>query len=87
VADEPLDGRDGEYIEEPAADEQGPLPRCTVCGRSKKPMGRSSPLEMSLCDDDCGGYRESPEPTCRWPGETTCGPGCPWGDEELRNGR
>ncbi len=63
---------------------QGRLPYCSVCGKSKKPMGRSAPLEMSLCDNDCQGYRKDPQATCRWPGELTCGPGCPWGgvDEE-----
>jgi hypothetical protein len=66
------------------ADPQGELPRCIVCWRSKKPMGRSSPLEMSLCDDDCHGYREDPQPTCRWPGELVCGPGCSWGEEVTR---
>jgi hypothetical protein len=49
---------------------------CADCGRSKKPIGRSSPLEMSLCDDECDGYRKDPYPDCRWPGEESCGPGC-----------
>jgi hypothetical protein len=51
---------------------------CAVCGRSKKPLGRSAPLEMGpgLCMDDCPGYRADPAPDCRWPGEEKCGPGC-----------
>jgi hypothetical protein len=58
---------------------QGPLPECAVCGRPKRPMGRYSPL-MEFCSYDCEGYREDPLPSCRWPGETVCGPGCPWGE-------
>ena len=45
---------------------------CTVCGRSKKPHGRSAPMAMAngLCDDDCPGYSQAPLPGCLWPGET-----------------
>ena len=45
---------------------------CTVCGRRKKPRGRSAPLEManSLCDFECPGYDQAPEPGELWPGET-----------------
>lgn len=45
---------------------------CTVCGLTKKPRGRSAPLEMagSLCDRDCPGYYEPPAPGDLWPGET-----------------
>ena len=52
--------------------EVGEIHRCDRCGRTKKPIGRSAPLEMAsgLCDDDCPGYRESPEPDSLWPGET-----------------
>lgn len=44
---------------------------CTVCRRTKKPIGRSASLEManSLCDDDCQGYRLDPQPSQLWPGE------------------
>jgi len=44
---------------------------CAVCGRRKKPIGRSAPLEMAngLCDDDCAGYRLGPRPGHLWPGE------------------
>lgn len=45
---------------------------CAVCHRSKKPLGRSAPLEMwnSLCDQECPGYMAVPWPGSLWPGET-----------------
>jgi hypothetical protein len=43
---------------------------CTVCGRTKKPHGRSAPLESSMCDSECPGYNQSPNPGDLWPGET-----------------
>jgi hypothetical protein len=45
---------------------------CTFCGRRKKPVGRSAPMEManSLCDNECPGYRQDPKPGQLWPGET-----------------
>lgn len=45
---------------------------CVLCRKYKKPIGRSGPMEMqsSLCDDDCGGYRQEPFPGSLWPGET-----------------
>ena len=45
---------------------------CVVCGRRKKPVGRSAPMEManSLCDQDCEGYYQEPKPGQLWPGET-----------------
>lgn len=45
---------------------------CTVCGLRKKPRGRSAPMEManSLCDHECPGYNQPPEPGELWPGET-----------------
>ena len=49
---------------------------CLRCDKAKKPLGRSAPLGMVMCDDDCPGYREHPKPDCRWPGEVSCGPGC-----------
>lgn len=39
------------------ADRVGVIVRCAVCGRSKKPIGRSGPLEASYCDEDCTGYQ------------------------------
>lgn len=44
--------------------------RCDVCGRAKKPIGRSAPVMASYCDDDCRGYRAEPKPGSLWPNET-----------------
>lgn len=57
--------------------------RCTVCDRSKAPIGRSVPLEMAagMCDASCLGYYRKPMPDCRWPGEWQCGPGCTYEPE------
>lgn len=45
---------------------------CTVCGRRKKPVGRSAPMAAygSLCESECPGYYEDPKPGELWPGET-----------------
>lgn len=43
---------------------------CTVCHRTKKPHGRSAPLGMRYCDEDCYGYTMDPLPGCLWPGES-----------------
>lgn len=45
---------------------------CAVCHLRKKPLGRSAPMEManSLCDHECPGYDQPPEPGDLWPGET-----------------
>lgn len=50
----------------------GKAVECTVCRRTKKPRGRSAPIEManSLCDYGCPGYDQSPEAGELWPGET-----------------
>lgn len=44
-------------------------PTCETCGLVKKPFGRSAPLEMRMCDDDCSGYRKEPRAGHLWPGE------------------
>lgn len=46
-------------------------PTCIVCGRRKKPRGRSAPLGManSLCDHGCPGYAQEPLVGHFWPGE------------------
>lgn len=46
-------------------------PRCDICGLTKKPIGRSAPLEMGngFCDDSCAGYRKDPRAGHLWPGE------------------
>jgi hypothetical protein len=43
---------------------------CTVCGFRKKPRGRSAPLGMAHCADDCPGYEQEPHVGSLWPGET-----------------
>jgi hypothetical protein len=51
--------------------EVGVAVTCTVCHLRKKPRGRSAPTEMenSLCNHECPGYYEPPEPGDLWPGE------------------
>lgn len=54
--------------------------RCAVCGKRKKPRGRSAPMGMVLCEPpflgpefgepSCHGYREPPLVGDLWPGET-----------------
>jgi len=51
------------------------MPVCIVCGRRKKPRGRSAPLETTYCDDDCSGYYLHEMPGHLWPGE--------WEDENA----
>lgn len=43
---------------------------CAVCGYTKKPIGRSAPLDMSYCDDGCLGYRRPPFVGSLWPDES-----------------
>jgi hypothetical protein len=45
---------------------------CNICKRTKRPVGRSAPVETSgsYCDDDCPGYRQEPLPGQLWPGES-----------------
>lgn len=47
------------------------MPHCDICGKSKKPRGRSAPLEMAngLCDHECPGYDAQPRAGHLWPGE------------------
>lgn len=49
------------------------LPICTVCHRSKKPVGRDAPLESYHCDSGCDGYRLEPHPGHLWPSESPRG--------------
>ena len=50
----------------------GEAVECVVCRKRKAPRGRSAPLEManSLCDWECPGYNQPPDPGDLWPGET-----------------
>jgi hypothetical protein len=53
--------------------------RCGECGRTKKPIGRSEPLGVSYCNDECHGYRNNPRPGSLWPGESEADFGYPVG--------
>lgn len=55
--------------------------QCAVCHTRKKPIGRSAPLEMYLCDEECPGYRDSPFVGSLWPGETEEEFGHPVGED------
>jgi len=59
--------------------------KCTVCGRTKKPVGRFAPREMAngLCDQDCPGFWEDPKPTDLWAGEKRSDFGYPVGWEDM----
>lgn len=43
---------------------------CAVCHRTKAPRGRSVPLGMSHCNNDCVGYQREPFSGSLWPGES-----------------
>lgn len=50
---------------------------CATCGRRKKPVGRSAPIGLSLCDYDCEGFYRSPRSGSLWPGESEADFGYP----------
>ncbi len=54
---------------------------CAVCGYDKKPIGRSAPMGLSYCDDDCPGYRAVPRPGSLWPRESEADFGYPVGPD------
>ena len=54
---------------------------CTVCGFTKKPIGRSAPFNAYYCEDECPGYRQEPRPGSLWPGETSDEFGYPVGPD------
>lgn len=43
-------------------EEVGVAVECTVCGQRKQPRGRSAPLGLRMCDNDCPGYYLDPKP-------------------------
>ena len=47
------------------------MPECTVCHRTKPPVGRDVPaaLNGSFCDSACEGYRRPPYAGHLWPEE------------------
>lgn len=54
---------------------------CVVCGGTKKPIGRSAPMEWSGCDGDCNGYLQKPYPGSLWPNERSDDFGYPVGED------
>lgn len=60
---------------------------CAVCGDMKKPRGRSEPLGVPYCTEDCAGYHQPPFVGSLWPNETEEEFGYPVGSagtEEVR---
>lgn len=51
---------------------------CTICSRTKKPVGRSAPVDSYMCEpfhekinpSGCEGYDLEPLPSHLWPGES-----------------
>lgn len=59
--------------------------RCALCGATKKPVGRSGPLDASYCEPLLGGhgcedYWQQPYPGSLWPGESEAEFGYPVGE-------
>lgn len=55
---------------------------CAVCKHRKKPISRSQPLGMHLCNQhECEGYYQEPRPGSLWPGEKESDFGYPCGDD------
>ena len=57
--------------------------KCDACGRTKAPIGRSVPMGMSMCDDDCAGYRQGVRSGSLWPGESEAEFGYPAGSDGV----
>lgn len=63
---------------------------CAICGRQKKPRGRSAPMEMMMCTprwmggDGCDGYDLEPRVGDLWPRESEEDFGYPVGDDGTR---
>ena len=43
---------------------------CELCGKTKQPIGRSAPIGLSLCNEECKGYNEFPYPGELWTDES-----------------
>ena len=59
----------------------GVVVTCSRCDYMKKPIGRSAPMGMHYCDDECEGYRQPPYPGSLWPDETEAEFGYPVGPD------
>lgn len=57
---------------------------CAVCHKAKKPLGRSAPMGLSMCDSECRGYWQEPHVGSLWPGESEAEFGYPVGDVGIR---
>lgn len=66
------------------ADVYGVEVECVVCGKTKKPRGRSAPMQMSMCDSECSGYWREPLVGSLWPGENEAEFGFPVGEIGIR---
>lgn len=51
-------------------DYRGKAVECRVCHRTKKPRGRSAPLNSSYCETECEGYYQEPIAGDLWWNET-----------------
>ena len=51
---------------------RGRIVECTVCGRTKAPVGRSLPMGSApgYCTFECEGYYDDPKPDYLFPTET-----------------
>lgn len=63
-----------------SATKRGIRVKCAVCGRDKRPIGRSASIQSYLCADECPGYDQAPYVGSLWPGETDADFGYPCGD-------
>lgn len=52
---------------------------CAICGKRKKPVGRSAPVELYMCNSECKGYYEDPHVGSLWPNESEYDFGYPVG--------
>lgn len=67
-----------------SSDKIGAVVTCAVCGYTKKPIGRDTPLNWYACDRECKGYAMEPYPSQLWPGESEAEFGYPVGDDGTR---
>jgi hypothetical protein len=60
--------------------------QCSVCGRTKAPVGRSTPAGTYMCESatDCDGYALEPIVGSLWPNESEADFGYPVGDIGIR---
>lgn len=54
--------------------------QCTVCHRTKQPVGRSAPMQSDYCDFECLGYGLPPHIGGLWSNESEADFGYPVSD-------